>query len=160
MPFLAEQMKVLTDEILVSARERADTIAGIKAETEMVLTSTRQFMRQAAADLKQAAKELRDHLTVERIRRVDDSQARLRAYRTHRAEVSRAMRHKLDENRKARQEHVSAHLAACRELLQQFAADLQTAAKTWQTLAQSKRGVLLFGESTAKKNKKNGHVQD
>lgn len=156
MPFLAEQMKALTDEILVSARERADAIAAIKAETQLVLTSTRQFVRQAAADHKRMAKELREHLTVERIRRTDESHARLRSNRSRRREAQRQLHAHLEQTRKARREHVSEILADCREQLQQFAADLQTAAKTWQTLAQSKRGVLLFGESPADQKKKNG----
>ena len=56
MGHIQEGMKSICDNIIISYRERRNTLEGLKADTEFLRNNTRKFIREIGSDLKEANK--------------------------------------------------------------------------------------------------------
>jgi hypothetical protein len=135
MPFLAEHMKALVDDIRLSRTERAEAAADLRRCTDDVLSETRSFMARVHRDQRAMAGNLRSMLTSHQQRTSTQVRTMQQEHFRQRSAVSRATQTMLGNARKARQERVHQLRAAFQQAQHDVAEDLHQAARLWRECA-------------------------
>lgn len=139
MPFFAEAMKGLADDLRASADERAADVRCVRAAAERVLTAARSFMTQTNREHQERARHLQHTLHEACSQRLEQVHNLCRDMQKRHRDTADALQRRLAASRRSRKEHVADLLEVFRAARADLARDLRQGASFWRGLHAQRR---------------------
>lgn len=134
MPFFAEAMKDLADDLRASADVRAADVTRVQSAAERVLTDARAFMTQKTREHQERVRRLQQTLREARSQRLEQVHTLRRDMQKQHRDMADALQRRLTSNRELREEHVTDLLAGFHATRVDLGSDLRQGAEFWREL--------------------------
>lgn len=132
MATFSEQMRAVTDGVVLAKRERAAAVAGLQEQTAQLLSVSRSFLNHLSEEHHSSSEQLRAELAADQRRLAGQVKALRTANRQHLQQARHNLRLMLSSARRQRQQHMQQLLRGFQSNMQQMAHDFQTAAQIWR----------------------------